>query len=61
MDLAVDSLCDILMASGLDSLGGDGRVDKFLNVGVVAMSASELADGSLSGLHCVDICLIWVD
>jgi hypothetical protein len=45
VDLTVDGLRDVLMASGLDGLGGHGRVYNLLNVGVVAMSAGELADG----------------
>ena len=54
VDLTVDSLRDVLMASGLDGLGGHGRVDNLPNVGVVAMSAGKLADGGFGGLHCYD-------
>lgn len=54
VDFTVNSLCDILMTSGLDSLGGDGRVDDLLDVGLVAMSACEIADGGFGRLHCDD-------
>lgn len=54
VDLTVDSLRNILMASGLDGLRGHGRLNHLLNIGVVAMSAGKLADGGLGGLHSDD-------
>ena len=51
VDLTVNGLCDVFMTSGLDGLGGDGRVDPLLDVGVVAMLAGELVDGGFGGLH----------
>lgn len=53
--LAVDGLGDVFMAGGLDGLGGYGWVDDLLNVGVVAMTAGELADGGFGGFHC-EVC-----
>jgi hypothetical protein len=54
MDFAVDSLLDLLMASGLDVLAGDSWGDALSDVGAVASPASDALNCGSSFLH-VDV------
>jgi hypothetical protein len=51
MDLAVDCLLDLLMATGLDVLAGDSRADAFGHVGGMASLARDAGNCGSSFVH----------
>jgi len=52
VDLTVNGLYNTFITSRLNGLGGNGRVNPLLDVGVVAMSAGELFDSGFYWLYC---------